>query len=167
MQIKVNTPERLEITAWPWALTAGLLALLAISLYLAAQAVAQGEWWRAAALALGFGGGSLTGLAVFARRMTLTLDRAAGRLTLSRRGLTAATHDAMPLDAVDRAFLDRNDNPRLMARRYPPSARAGIRFDPASGRPPLLLTAAYSTGSGPERAVRAVNAWLGKDDPAP
>ena len=158
MKITVNTPALMIVTARPWLLSGALLALLAISLYLAARAVAEGEWLRAVALAMGFGGASVLAFGLFAQAATLRLDRAAGKATLSRRGLLRRSEATYDLAMIDAACLE--TAPAPPGRRMPASARAVLRFRPGSGQAPVPILPGFSAGTGPEQAVQAITAWL-------
>ena len=158
MRISVNTPALMIVTARPVLLSVALALLLAISLYLAARAVAQGEWLRAAALALGFGGASVAGLLVFAQEMTLRLDRAAGTATLTRRGLLRRDQATYPLAMIARATTQ--TAPARRGSQIVPGSRVVLTFRPEAGQPPLPLTATFTGGDGPDQVARAITAWL-------
>jgi hypothetical protein len=158
MQISVNTPALMIVTARPVLLSLALGALLAISLYLAAYAVAQGEWLRAVALGPGFGGASVAGLIVFFRVVTLRLDRAAGTATLRRRGLFGQTEATYQLAMIAAAKVE--TTPARRGTQNLTGGRVVLELRADTGQIAVPLTTTFSGGSGPTQVARAITTWL-------
>ena len=175
MRITEYSAARLQLRAFPWGLAIGLTGVMAVPSLMAVGYLRAGMWLPAAVLA-GIAALLLVGcFGVFVKRQVITLDRAAGQVTVEQRGLLGTTRKSFALQGLRgasvQATLMKDDphrrdrvNGRLAKRR--PDVRV---FRPVlvwqSGRSEPLIEV-YSNGPGAGIVAAAINGWM-EGDTAP
>ena len=87
MRITEYSSARLQLRAFPWGLAIGLTGVMAVPSLMAFGYV-RAQMWLAAAVLTGIAVLLLVGcFGVFVKRQVITLDRAAGEVTVEQRGL--------------------------------------------------------------------------------
>lgn len=153
MHVVRDTSDQLILANRPLVLGAGL-ALFILAFAAAGLLIAMEEPW----FGLLFGGtGVLLGAAAFAafvRRTQVILDRASGRILIRRRSVFGYCEEELPLHRLTGAELETTVSAS--------NGRSTTLYRPVLmvGAGPHPIVKSYSSTSGPQRLVDAVNRWL-------
>lgn len=168
MRVREYSAERLRLTEWPVGLALGLAAVNALPMLMA------WGYFRAGELR---GGIALTVIAlvllvgcfgVFVRQIEIVLDRKAGTVSVSQRGLFNNRRKALTLQGVRGAMVQTHVvQPRRSQPGERPRKRKPVRtFRPmlvyVSGRTEPLLDI-FSSGNAASVTASAINGWMEGD----
>ena len=157
IEVVEETPERLVIDYHPLTYLIAGATMGVLCLYAAAWLAGEGNSGPAAMF--GFAGVLFIGAFcfLFYRRVTLTLDRAAGTVTHAKRvAFFSRSSTDYPLADLEKATVDAQTTGDTTL-----TARPVLKFREA-GIVPVIV--ARITGGSPMTASAAINRWLGVPD---
>lgn len=147
-----TTPERLMLRERPWLLGLGVSAAVLIFVGITLSESAKGNEITGPAIITAI---FAMVFAVFVRQEAVVLDRTSGEVIIRRSTLFGVTEKRHPLEGLHKAEAEL-DKGHSEGRSKRPT-RAVLVYK--SG-PKVPLSEIFSSGSGADSAVRAINAWL-------
>lgn len=161
MKILQHDPDRLTLEERPWILGVILIVVILIFLLFAVATIGDNVW-------LGLGmvlGAAMFGMAfaVFVVRVIVIFDRSAAAVVIRSAGLFGQKEKTLPFadlrSAVVETSISHSTGSSSGGRRRGTTMTHRPSLQTAQGVVPL--TEVYSGGKGAERAVAAINEWLG------
>jgi hypothetical protein len=154
MKTTRNTPDQLILENTPWVIAICLVIFILIFVAVGLVMLADGDWGPAMAFFFVGGGAGVAALFAFVRRTQLILDRPRNLIELRRKSLYNQTVQTFELIHLKNAVVESMRSNEAITYRATLVISGGMQ----AGHHPITLV--YSSGTGADRAVAAINAWL-------
>lgn len=163
MKIRQHDPDRLTLEERPWILGVILIAVILIFLLVAVFSIGDNVW-------LGLGmvlGAAMFGMAfaVFVVRVIVIFDRSAAAVVIRSAGLFGQKERTLSFadlrGAIVETSISHSSGSSSGGRRRRRTTTMTHRPSLQTAQGVVPLTEVYSGGTGAERAVAAINDWLG------
>lgn len=153
MKVVRNTPDQLILENNPWLLAILVCAFALIFVTIGLFTISSDLWLGVSFLFGGLLGGTVF-VAAFVRRTQLILDRPRNLVERRRRSVLGYSKMTWKLEHLAGAAVQSSQSGDST------TYRAALRFNGGMDAGTHPITLVYSSGSGADRAARAINAWL-------